>query len=56
MKLRPTGTELQGRLCLCAAHDLPFDIGAIARGIHDLDAKMAQTGHIIAGFCKELGI
>ncbi len=33
-----------------------IDIEAIAREIHDLDAKMAQTDQTIAGFCKELGI
>ncbi|HRG67146.1 MAG TPA: type I restriction-modification system subunit M, partial [Saprospiraceae bacterium] len=33
-----------------------IDIEAIAKEIHDLDAKMAQTDHTIAGFCKELGI
>jgi len=33
-----------------------IDIEAIAREIQDLDAKMAQTDHTIAGFCKELGI
>lgn len=33
-----------------------IDIEAIAREIHDLDAKTAQIDHTIAGFCKELGI
>ena len=32
-----------------------IDIEAIAKEIHDLTQKMAQTDQTIAGFCKELG-